>query len=161
MPTAGASVGVTVLTFSATQSVCWDDPRITPIPASTWYGSGSSPINLGLELVVLNSSQRFSVPLVQRRSNGAYWDGTLTFPSGGEWQLYAKEAQAPPDPTTSDRCTGSVSTVEVLPLTTTPSPATMVGAAPRAGFRMFQVAIVLAVLAAAGVGAALLLRIRR
>jgi len=161
MPSAGASVAVTVLTFSATQSVCWDDPRITPIPESTWYGSGPSPVSLDLELVVLNSSQRFTVPLVQRRSNGAYWDGTLTFPSGGEWQLYARAAQAPPDPTPSDRCTGSVRTVEVLPLMPTPSPATTVAAARPAGLPIFQVAIVLAVLAAAGLGAALLLRIRR
>src|SRR6266849_10809693 len=70
-PTAGATVGVTVLTFSATQSVCWDDPSITPIPESVWYGGGPSPINLALNLVVLNSSQRFTVPLVQRQGNRA------------------------------------------------------------------------------------------
>jgi hypothetical protein len=162
-PSAGSPVNVTVLTFSAMQSVCWDDPRITPIPESVWYGSGPSPINLGLNLVVLNSSQRFTVPLVQRQGNRAYWDGSFTFPFGGAWQLYAREAQASDNPTVPDQCTGSVRTVDVLGPAPPASPATA-GApaiAQPAGFPAIPVAIVLGVLAAAGLGVAVLLRTRR
>ena len=142
-PTAGEAVSVTVLTFYATQNLCWDDPRITPIPSATWYG-GDRPISLGLEMVVVESRQRFTVPLVQRQRDGAYWDGTIIFPSGGQWQLYAKRAGAAPEPTSADRCDGMARTVDVRSV----GPA----ASPNAGVNSsvaFPVGIVMALIAGA------------
>jgi hypothetical protein len=155
-PTAGQSVQVTVLTFSATQNLCWDDPRITPIPVAKWYSGGNTPTSLALEMVVLNSSQSFTVPLVQRPGNGAYWDATITFPSGGDWQLYAREAGAPPNPTLADSCVGSVRTIGVQPMGPVASPKTGGGheSAHPASFPGFLIvgALVLAIASAAGLG---------
>jgi hypothetical protein len=164
-PTAGESVSVTVLTFSAMQNLCWDDPRITPIPEATWYSGGESPTSLDLEMVVVNSRDRFTVPLVQRSPDGAYWDGTIIFPSGGEWQLYAKRAGASPNPTSADRCGGLVRTVEVQPVgpgasPQTGSPKAVANAAGLPGFLIVG-PIVLAVAAVAGLGAVLISRLRR
>jgi hypothetical protein len=164
-PTAGESVSVTVLTFSAMQNLCWDDPRITPIPVAKWYTGGDTPTSLELEMVVLNSSQRFTVPLVQRPGNGAYWDGTIIFPSGGEWQLYAKRAGASPNPASADRCVGIVRTVAVQPMGPAVSPKTAgtTAVAHAAGFSGFLIlgAIVLAVAAATGLGTVVISRLRR
>jgi hypothetical protein len=164
-PIAGESVSVSVMTFSATQSLCWDDPRITPIPEATWYSGGTSPTSLDLQLVVLNSSQRFTVSLVQRPTNGAYWDGTIVFPVGGEWQLYAKRAGAPPNPASTDRCVGLVRTVEVQPLAPAASPkagsTTAVAHAAGIARPLVLGAIVLVVAGAFGLGAAAIARLRR
>jgi hypothetical protein len=160
-PTAGEPVSVSVLTFSATQNLCWDDPRITPMPEATWYGGGDTPLNLGLEMVVSNSRQGFTIPLFRRSSDGAYWDGTLNFPSGGEWQLYAKQIGASPNPSSADRCGGLVRTVEVQPTGPAANP-TIVGS-HKAGFfgsLIFGV-MVLAIAAAAGVGLLAKSRLRR
>jgi hypothetical protein len=163
-PTAGESVRVTVLTFSATQNLCWDDPHISPIPEATWYGGGDAPISLGLELVVVNSSKRFTVPLVQRPAAAAYWDGTIVFPSGGEWQLYAKRAGASPNPTSADKCAGFVRAVEVQPMGQAASPKTAVSraASDPADFPMNLMvgALVLAVAATAVFGV-VISRLRR
>lgn len=163
-PTAGESVRVTVLTFSATQDLCWDDPHISPIPEATWYGGGDAPSSLGLEMVVVNSSQRFTVPLVQRPADGAYWDGTIVFPSGGEWRLYAKRAGASPDPTSTDRCAGIVRTVEVQPmgLAASPKPAVTRTASHPTDFPMNLImgTLVLAVAATAVLGV-VISRLRR
>jgi hypothetical protein len=164
-PTAAESVSATVLTFSATQNLCWDDPHISPIPEATWYGGGDAPISLGLEMVVVNSSQRFAVPLVQRPADGAYWDGTIVFPSGGEWQLYAKRAGASPNPTSPDRCAGFVRTVEVQPMGQAASPKTAVtriAAHPVDFPTNFMVgALVLAVAATAALGIVVISRFRQ
>jgi hypothetical protein len=158
-PTVGQSVKVTVLTFSFSaltdsmrQNVCWDDPRITPTPVAKWYTGGDSPTSLDLEMVVLNSSQRFTVPLVQRPGNGAYWDGTITFPSGGEWTLYTKTAGAPATPTSADRCIGVVRTVDVQPMGPVASP--KAGGIQASSFSGFLVlgGMVLAMAAAAALG---------
>lgn len=164
-PAAGESVSVTVLTFSATQNLCWDDPRITPIPQATWYGGGDAPISLDLEMVVSNSSQRFTVPLTQTPGNGAYWDGTITFPSGGEWQLYAKPAGAPPNQTSADRCGGLVRTIEVQPVgsaasSNTGATRTLPPPPPISPGPLAAGAIVLAV-AVAGLGAVVIRRLHR
>jgi hypothetical protein len=164
-PTAGQSVQVTVLTFSATQNLCWDDPRITPIPVAKWYSGGNTPTSLALEMVVLNSSQSFTVPLVQRPGNGAYWDATITFPSGGDWQLYAREAGAPPNPTSADSCVGSVRTIGVQPMGPVASSNTGggQGVANPASFPGFLIAgaLVLAIVAAGGLGVLVISRRRR
>jgi hypothetical protein len=165
-PTAGESVSVTVLTFSAMQNLCWDDPRITSIPEATWYSGGDTPISLDLEMVVLNSSHRFTVPLRQRQINGDYWDGTIIFPSGGEWQLYAMRAGASANPTSADRCVGTVRTVAVQPLGPATSPKTggPTALAHSAGFsEVFLIigAIVLVVVAVAELGTVAILRLRR
>lgn len=163
-PTAGKAVRVSVLTFSATQSLCWDDPRITPIPEATWYGGGDTPVSLGLQVVVTNSSRSFTVPLVQRPVDAAYWDGTMIFPSGGEWQLYAKREGAPLTPRAADRCGGAARTVEVLPASS--ASARSGGARAVAvplGFPTFSILgiLVLAMAATAGLGAVLIYRLRR
>ncbi|MDQ6876386.1 MAG: hypothetical protein M3082_01555 [Candidatus Dormibacteraeota bacterium] len=164
-PTAGESVSVTVLTFSATQNLCWDDPHISPIPEATWYSGGAAPIRLGLEMVVVNSSQRFTIPLVQRPADGAYWDGTIVFPSGGAWQLYAKRAGASPNPTSADRCSGLVRTVEVQPMGQAATPKTAVTrtAAYPADFptNLMVGALLLAVAATAGLASVVISRLRR
>jgi hypothetical protein len=159
-PTMGERVSVTVLTFAAmpadnlraVQNLCWDDPRITPIPEAKWYTGGDTPTSLDLEMVVLNPSQRFTVPLVQRPGNGAYWDGTIIFPSGGEWQLYAKRAGASPNPTSADRCVGLVRTVAVQPMGPAASPkAAGTQAYSFSGFLVLG-GVVLAMAAAAALG---------
>jgi hypothetical protein len=164
-PTAGESVSVTVLTFSATQNLCWDDPHISPIPEATWYGGGDAPISLGLELVVVNSSKSFNVPLVQRPAAGAYWDGTIVFPTGGEWQLYAKRAGSSPNPTSADRCAGFVRTVEVQPMGQAASPKAEVTRAAAHPFdcpmNLMVGALVLAGAATAGLGIVVISRLRR
>jgi hypothetical protein len=162
-PTAGESVSVTVLTFSAMQNLCWDDPRITPMPEATWYGGGDTPINLDLEMVALNSSQRFTVPLVQRPGAGAYWDGKMIFPSGGEWQLYAKRAGAPADPSSADRCPGSARTVDVQPMSAaSPKTGGLAGAAQANAIpALWIVVAVVVAVAAAGLGATAIFRRRR
>jgi hypothetical protein len=165
IPTAGESVSVTVLTFSATQNLCWDDPHISPIPEATWYSGGDAPISLGLELVVVNSSKSFNVPLVQRPAAGAYWDGTIVFPTGGEWQLYAKRAGSSPNPTSADRCAGFVRTVEVQPMGQAASPKAEVTRAAAHPFdfpmNLMVGALVLAGAATAGLGIVVISRLRR
>ena len=161
-PTAGKAVKVTVLTFSATQNLCWDDPRITPIPEATWYGGGDTPLSLGLQVVVANSSKTLTVPLVQRPGDGAYWDGTISFPSGGEWQLFVKRAGALPNPTAADRCVGLVRIVEVQPVGSSPSPQPggIRAIVTPVGFPTFSMLGVL-VAATAGLGVVLISRLRR
>jgi hypothetical protein len=164
-PTAGKPVRVSVLTFSATQNLCWDDPRITPIPEATWYGGGDTPVSLGLQVVVTNSGRTFTVPLVQRPGDGAYWDGTMIFPSGGEWQLFARRAGAPLTPGAADRCGGSARTVEVQPVGSSarPQPRGVRGAVAPSGFPTFSIlgVLLMAGAATAGLGAVLISRLRR
>ena len=164
IPTARENVSVTVLTFAAIQNLCWDDPRITPIPEATWYGGGEAPVSLDLQMIVFSSSQRFTVPLVQRPGNGAYWDGVLVFPRGGEWQLYVKSAGSPPSPTSADRCGGFVRTVGVQPLGLAKSPNTQTPRRNASAGRLPEVLIVGAIglaIAAAVLGALAVNRLRR
>jgi hypothetical protein len=162
-PSAGDSVNVSVLTFSATQNLCWDDPRITPIPEATWYGGGDTPVDLALELVVSTSSDRFTVPLVQRPGAGAYWDGKMVFPSGGEWHLYAKRAGAAANASSADQCAGFVRTVDVQPMPAASPRTTSLAAAaePNGPSNLWIVGALVLALAAAGLGVAAGFRHRR
>jgi hypothetical protein len=118
VPTAGQATRVSVLTFTLSQNRCWDDSAASPIPVSTWFGSGRTPGSLALELVARGPTpQDLHVPLAQRRDNGAYWDGTITFPDVGEWTLLVRSVGSPLNWATADtsgnRCAGLVRTVRV------------------------------------------------
>lgn len=116
---AGNTVRVTVMTFYITGNQCWDAPHITPIPNATWYGS-SGPVDLGLELVVARDQERVVAPLVQRPSDGAFWDGSVVFPSPGVWTVYAKRSSDPPVPNSEvdAHCSGQLRAVTVYPVGT-------------------------------------------
>jgi hypothetical protein len=113
-PIAGQPVRLSVLTFSQTSSRCWDDPRASPIPISRWYGAGGV---VDLDLHVLAQSpgaDQLTTRLAQRPGSGAYWDGTITFPSAGEWTLYTQIAGQNQPPGEGSRCGGFERTVRVF-----------------------------------------------
>jgi hypothetical protein len=90
---------VSVLTFSLTTSHCWDDPAASPIPIAKWH-SGGAPDELRLQLEALGpEATQVVAPLTKRSSDGAYWDGAITFPAAGEWKVVVIFAnQASPNP---------------------------------------------------------------
>lgn len=128
-PRAGETITVTVLTFSLTRSLCWDDPAARPIPAAKWYSGGSEPDRLDLRLLASGpDGSEFRVPLSQRPQDGAFWDGKLVFPSSGDWTLHVlwlqdgqmvKVSGQSPE---ADRCAGFERTIHVMGPTDTDSP---------------------------------------
>jgi hypothetical protein len=99
-PVVGQNVRVSVLTFSLTHSLCWDDPAASPIPNAKWYSGGSAPEELRLQLQALGpEATQVAVPITKRSGDPAYWDGVITFPSAGEWKLVVSFADQPsPNP---------------------------------------------------------------
>jgi hypothetical protein len=113
-PIAGQPVRVSVLTFSQTSSRCWDDPRASPIPISRWYGAGGI-VDLDLQVLAQSpGADQLTTRLAQRPGSSAYWDGTITFPSAGEWTLYTQIAGQNQPPGEASRCGGFERTVRVF-----------------------------------------------
>ncbi len=122
-PQVGGNTHVTALTFYLTSNHCWDDPAASPIPHATWYGGATvGPDQRALELRASGpASSDLVIPLMQRASDPAYWDGAVVFPAAGEWTLRVVRAgdilraaderynQA------GNRCAGFERTVTVLP----------------------------------------------
>lgn len=117
-PVAGNSVHVTVFTFYLASNKCWDDSSASPIPNATWYGGGSTPENLNLEIALRGpADQELRIALVQRRDDGAYWDGDVVFPVSGVWTLFVHPSQQQWTWKTADiagnRCAGTVRSIVV------------------------------------------------
>jgi hypothetical protein len=100
IPFVDQNVRVSVLTFSLTHKLCWDDPAASPIPNAKWYSGGSAPDEFRLQLQALGpEAAQVVVPLTKRSSDAAYWDGDITSPSAGEWKLIVSFADQPsPNP---------------------------------------------------------------
>lgn len=117
IPRAGDPVHLTVLKFYMTKNLCWDDPAASPIPNAIWYGDDVVPSNPALRIRATHpSASAIVVSLSQRTGDGAYWDGTIVFPSAGDWTLHV--LQAPNYTESGDvaaiRCTGFQRTVSVV-----------------------------------------------
>ena len=116
VPRAGDPVQLTVLTFYLTENRCWNDPSASRIPNATWYGDDVAPSKLGLRVRATHASGSAIVALLSQRSgNRAYWDGTMVFPTPGDWTLHVLRA---PDyiesgDVASIRCGGFQRTVRV------------------------------------------------
>lgn len=113
-PIAGEPVRLSVLTFSQTSSRCWDDARASPIPVSRWYGD-RGVVDLDLQMLAQSPGrEQLTARLTQRPGSGAYWDGTITFPSAGEWTLITQIAGQNQPPGGGNMCAGFERAVRVL-----------------------------------------------
>jgi hypothetical protein len=109
-PQVGKATRVSVLTFYLTQELCADDPGATAVPYAVQgmafgefiieaYGPGTPP-------------ERVLVYLSRRASDPTYWDGSVTFPSPGQWTLRMVHPSWS-EPYTE--CAGAKKVVTVLP----------------------------------------------
>jgi hypothetical protein len=133
-PQMGETTHVSVLTFSLTRGgLCWDDPVASPIPNARWYGIGFEPDTMQLHLLAAGPDlQTMTVPLARRSTDPTYWDGSIVFPSPGEWTvLVSTEAQGQIRELAGNRCAGFLRTVKVSPAG--PSTVVATGAPQSAG----------------------------
>lgn len=117
-PQMGETTHISVLTFSLTKGgLCWDDPGASPIPNARWYGIGFEPDTMQLYLLAAGPDlQTMTVPLARRSADPTYWDGSIVFPSPGEWTvLVSTEAQGQIRELAGNRCAGFLRTVKVGP----------------------------------------------
>ena len=128
----GIAARVTVTTFAPTSQRCADDPQSSHRVVGTWYmGGGAEPSDPVFRLIAHPADRPDSatdIPLAKRAKDSPYWDGTMTFPSAGEWTLRMAEPHWGQPYSEEERCAGARATIHVEnPASDTPVTALLIG----------------------------------
>jgi hypothetical protein len=118
-PRVGQLTRVMVLTLAPFSSHCVDDPRADMRPWWDWH-----PDAPRFDLKAFNQDRIIDIPLVRRDSRSAYWDGLVTFPDEGTWEVRMVQPTWSGGAEDGERCAGARISVRVdrqesLPATNT------------------------------------------
>jgi hypothetical protein len=118
-PRVGQPASVTVLTLAPFSSHCVDDPLADMRPWWDWH-----PEAPHFELKAFREDQILDIPLVRRGPESEYWDGLVTFPERGAWEVRMVRPEWSGGAADGERCAGARIAVEVDPPESLPATST-------------------------------------
>lgn len=121
-PIAGRPAHVAVRTLAMFGGTCVNDPAADARPWWDWNGNGGR--DLRFELKAFQGDRTIDIPLTRRASDLSYWDGSVTFPTSGDWTLRMVSPLWSGGMTAGEECAGSRLTVLVRSSPSLPSTAT-------------------------------------
>lgn len=118
-PQVGQVTRVVVLTLAPFSSHCVDDPRADMRPWWDWHPDAPS-----FDLKAFGQDRVVNIPLVRRDAKSPYWDGLVTFPEAGAWDLRMVQPIWAGGAAEGERCAGSRIPVQVEPHGSLPATST-------------------------------------